>query len=100
MQLRLYIAPSVLKKCNNKHNITEEEIREAWDRYNGPEFEDTRESNRSNPATQWFIVKIGSGRILNLAYIPFDDEGVATLRTCFVPAQPKINVFLKHGGAI
>ncbi len=100
MHLRLIIGKAILKKCNDRHQVSEAEIREALSRYNGIELEDTREWNKSTPGTKWFLGRTGNGRLLKLVYIPYEDDGVAILRTCYEPNPIEIRIFRNFGGVI
>lgn len=100
MQEYLFIHKTIENKCLIKHNVLENEIREAWQSYDGTVLvTDDREEHRTNPPTVWFVVKTSGVRLLKIIAV-IDSDGVAYLKSAYDANQKVINLFRKMGGVI
>ena len=77
----IIITPAVLQKLRTKHNVKKEEVKECFYNREFNFLEDTREKNKTNPPTQWFIAETDLGRKLKVCFMVI--EGRIVLKSAF-----------------
>jgi uncharacterized DUF497 family protein len=89
--MALIASQKIQAKLSSKHQVTLEEVEEAFaDR---PDYVviDDREDHATDPPTYWFIAQTNSGRLLKVCYI---DRGTDIyLRTAYPPDATEIKLF-------
>ncbi|WP_186128954.1 ADP-ribosyl-(dinitrogen reductase) hydrolase [Burkholderia gladioli] len=92
----LDISRSVLTKLANKTPpVTRDEIIQCFANRCGETLLDTREENRTDPPTRWFIAETDFGRKLKIVYI--QQGHLTTIRTAYVPDQEELRIYQKYG---
>lgn len=99
----LHISPSVRRKLAEKHNVTEEEIRQCFYNLQGTYLRDLREEHHTDPPTYWFISETNRCRSLKVVFIARSIEtstGSAVLteiKTAFPPDAQDTACWQRHG---
>jgi hypothetical protein len=97
---QLYIHRDIVSKCLIKHNVSESEINEAWQSYDGMVLvADDREEHRTNPPTIWFVARTVGGRKLKVIVV-IDTDGIGYLKSAYEANQRVINLFRSMGGKV
>ena len=66
----LIISARVRRKLADKHSVVAAEVLQCFLNYTENNFlEDSREKNKTNPPTKWFISETDSGRVKGLFYL-------------------------------
>lgn len=69
--MKLIISSNVRKKlADQDHQVTEDEIRQAFANRVEIMVKDTRARHRTNPSTLWFVAETDFGRKLKVMLIP------------------------------
>ena len=58
-------------------------------------LEDTRENNKTQPPTRWFIAETDHGRLLKVVFVRRDD-GYIYLKTAYEPNEVEVNIYEKY----
>ena len=90
--IKFKFSDRISKKLKNKHDVTEDEVKECFHNSNGVVLEDTREEHATNPPTQWFIAETNSGRKLKVVYV--EDQAIY-IKTAYEPNEAEIYIFNK-----
>lgn len=92
----LKISSSVREKLDGKSPpVTKREIIEGFANRNGILLEDTREDNRTDPPTQWFIARTDLGRLLKIVFIQKGKNVI--IKTAYDPNAKEQSIFNKYG---
>ncbi len=67
------ISQGVLEKLQTKHQVTREEVLQAFLNRTGPSIGDTRANNQTDPPTVWFCALTDRGRTLKVVYMEFPE---------------------------
>ncbi|MEJ2911873.1 ADP-ribosyl-(dinitrogen reductase) hydrolase [Pseudoalteromonas sp. C12FD-1] len=94
MSLEESVPHSVRMKLKNKHNVSIYEVEECFSNREGSFLEDTREKNKTNPPTNWFIAETDYGRKLKVVFIELEDR--IELKTAYEPNQEEIRIYQKY----
>ena len=95
--MALLMSDGVRQKLAGKHPpVTEKEILEAFENRKGKLLEDTRADNRTDPPTRWFIAPTDVGRLLKIAFILKQGEGVI-IKTAYDPNSEELRIYKKYG---
>lgn len=57
----LKFSEDVAKKLTEKHNVTQDEVRQCFENQEGRFLKDKREEHQTNPPSHWFIAEPTSG---------------------------------------
>ncbi|MCO4320369.1 ADP-ribosyl-(dinitrogen reductase) hydrolase [Aliidiomarina quisquiliarum] len=92
----LQVSERVREKLLHKHNVTMNEVREAFGARNSNRkfLTDNREDHKTNPPTLWFIAQTDRGRDLKISFIVLDD-GVH-LKSVYEPNSEEIRIYNKY----
>ncbi len=96
IEINLIISPSVRKKLRDKHNVTEDEIKECFlnkDKSRG-HLEDIRADHKTDPATMWFISETHRKRRLKVVWMN-TKEG-AVIKSAFPPNEVEERIYTTH----
>ena len=96
IEINLIISPGVRKKLRDKHNVTEEEIKECFlnkDEHHG-HLEDTRADHKTDPATMWFISETHGERRLKVVWMS-TGKGVV-IKSAFPPNEVEERIYATH----
>lgn len=77
------ISDGVRDKLLRDHQVLVKEVFECFNNCEGIFFEDTRESNRTDPPTWWFMAPTNRGRLLKVCFIRKD--GDIEIKTAYQP---------------
>ena len=68
--------------------------------YEGILLEDNREEHRTDPPTEWFLVRVRKGLILKIVVV-IDFDGIAYLKSAYGPPNKGVlRIFKRTGGDI
>ena len=67
------ISQGVLEKLRTKHQVTREEVLQAFLNRTGPSLGDSRADHQTDPPTMWFCAETDRGRILKVVYMEHPD---------------------------
>jgi uncharacterized DUF497 family protein len=91
----LVIAPSVLEKLKEKHNVTVREIEQCFENRVGNYLEDDREEHKTNPPTLWFVAPTNYERVLKVVFIFVD--GNIHIKSAFEPRKVVVELYERLG---
>lgn len=91
----LLISPSVRQKLQQPdHNVTDDEILEAFANSDGRVCTDTRAWHATNPPTRWFVAETDRGRMLKVMYVPLP-TGVVEIKSAYTATPNVQRIFEK-----
>jgi mannose-1-phosphate guanylyltransferase len=89
-------SPKISAKISDKnHNVTEQEVREAFFNSDGNSLIDPRDQHKTNPATLWFVSETNKGRKLKVCYV-FDGDHTIYVKTAYDATENIIRIFEKY----
>jgi len=94
MIFNLLISATVIKKLNDKHGVTREEVEECFYNRTKGLLEDTREVNKTKPPTMWFIAETNDGRLLKVVFIELSNRKYE-VKTCYEPNTNEVKIYGK-----
>lgn len=95
MALNLNMSEAVTKKLSRKHHVTRAEIEECFlNRHKGL-LEDSREQNKTNPPTRWFIAETDEGRLLKIVFMELNDASYE-IKTAYEPNSIEVKLYEKY----
>lgn len=96
IELNLIISPSVRKKLRDKHNVTEDEIKECFLNKDGNRghLEDIRADHKTEPATMWFISETNRERRLKVVWMNSEEGPV--IKSAFSPNEVEENIYARY----
>lgn len=90
----LIISARVRRKLADKHSVVPTEVWQCFLNHTENRFlEDSRENNKTNPPTMWFISETDSGRLLKVCFIYLEDIQKTVIKTAFEPNQDELDIF-------
>jgi uncharacterized DUF497 family protein len=90
----LVVSKSVEQKLASKHQVTVDEVCQAFVNRGGGFLEDTREEHRTDPPTQWFVGTTNHGRLLKIVFV--NREGKITLKTAYDANAVEAKIYELH----
>jgi hypothetical protein len=91
----LKISQSVRNKLQHKTPpVSEDEILQCFASRPGRYLVDTREENRTDPPTRWFIAETDRGRSLKVVFIRKGTD--VTIKTAYDPNPEEIRIYRKY----
>jgi len=88
------IADSILQKLAGKTPpVTRNEVEQCFENRAGGLLRDTREQNRTNPPTLWFIAKTNQNRELKVVFIQVGQDVV--VKTAYDPNPEERRIYTK-----
>ncbi len=92
--MTLSVSSSVRAKLASKTPpVTEDEIVQCFANRTHKDLLDTREKNRTNPITRWFIAETNFGRKLKIAFMPTAKEVV--IKSAYDPSADELRIYKK-----
>ena len=94
--MKLIISASVRDKLRDRHNVTEDEIKECFlnkDENRG-HLEDTRADHKTDPPTMWFISETHKKRRLKIVWMN-TDKGIV-IKSAFPPNETEEAIYTRH----
>lgn len=92
----LVISPQVRGKLSQKTPpVTEAEILHCFANRSGVYLTDTREQNRTDPPTRWFIAETDYGRRLKIVFILRDNDVI--IKTAYDPNETEETIYGRFG---
>lgn len=97
--MALKISSRIRRKLEQKHGVSESEIRECFTSREGKFLEDTREENRTDPPTKWFIAETDRGRLLKIVFVPYQNGNNidVVIKTAYAPNETEQRIYSKYG---
>lgn len=93
--MRFYFSTGIVLKLLRKHHVTAGEVMECFANREKGFLEDIREQHKTIPATQWFIAKTDSGRLLKVVFIRFNN-GITEIKTAYEPNPMEVKIYEKY----
>jgi hypothetical protein len=93
----LVISDGVMKKLQGKvPPVTRREVEQCFENREGGLLRDTREKNRTDPPTMWFVAPTNSNRSLKVVFI--QSESNVILKTAYDPNEDERRIYEKYAG--
>lgn len=92
----LVISDKVRQKLEQKHGVKEEEIIQCFASSEKGFLIDTREANRTNPPSQWFVSETDYGRKLKVVFMHIQATNEIHIKTAYVANSTEIAIYEKH----
>jgi len=80
-------SPEVLKKLEEKHQVSRKEVEECFANGEAIYFKDTSEDHATDPPTYWFMAPTNHKRILKICFVRYGED--VQIKTAFEPSNPK-----------
>jgi hypothetical protein len=93
--LNIEINDSIVKKLNDKHNVTTSEVRECFDNVTNGFLIDSREEHITDPPSHFFIAKTNKGRRLKIIFMYFEFKKKFIIKSAFEADQKAIGFYEK-----
>lgn len=90
----LVITHKVKTKLNQRHNVKESEIIEAFANREKGFLTDSREEHRSDPPTEWFVAETDFGRKLKVCFV--NAEGNIHIKTAYTATEQICDIYNRH----
>ncbi|WP_458763587.1 ADP-ribosyl-(dinitrogen reductase) hydrolase [Cupriavidus basilensis] len=75
--MSVVIPPRIKTKLADvNHQVSEEEVREAFDNICGSFLVDSREDHQTDPPTLWFVAETRKGRFLKVMFVPREGNNI------------------------
>lgn len=94
------VSHEVIKKLETEHDVSIEEIEEAFFNSSEPYPIDKRPEHKTTPPTQYFIAPTFSGRYLKVVFILRLSEQKMIIKTAFDPEPIDFIKYLEAGGKL
>lgn len=91
----LEITDKIREKLKNKHNVSENMVREAFANRQGCFLKDQREEHGAIPPTHWFVSETDNGIKLKVCFIHLD--GVFYIKTAYRANLSEQRIYEKYG---
>ncbi|MNM99626.1 hypothetical protein D3C81_1121910 [compost metagenome] len=76
ISMTVVIPPRIKSKLTEKHQVSEDEVREAFDNICGQLLMDSREDHQTDPPTLWFVAETRTGRLLKVMFVHRDGNNI------------------------
>ncbi len=83
------------KLSDESHDVSEQEVIEAFFNNDGGSLIDDREEHKTNPPTYWFVSETNKGRILKVCYV-FDGDHTVYVKTAYEAKPNIIRIYRKY----
>jgi uncharacterized DUF497 family protein len=83
--MSIVIYPSILRKLQEKHGVSREEVEQAFANRTGKLAEEMRPKNQGDSPRFWFISETDSGRRLKVVFVFDDEESGPVVITAYEP---------------
>ena len=93
--MSIVISKKISEKLRDAHQVTEKEVREAFNNRTGRLLYDTREKHRTDPPTMWFVACTNHRRLLKVCFIQRGDE--THIRTAYTANDVELRIYRTHG---
>jgi hypothetical protein len=101
----IVISPRVRAKLEQKHCVSDDEIRQCFANLDGDFLRDPREQHDTDPPTHWFISETNRRRILKVVFVARRVEGAdgapdrtdVHIKTAYEPDGTEIALYQKLG---
>lgn len=87
----MIISEEMLKKLNSKHQVTRVDVQQCFTNKCGPNLEDTRENNKTDPPTLWFIAPTNKGELMKIIFVYRD--GKIFLKSAYKADEISIRIY-------
>ena len=93
--MAIVISPKIFAKLAEKHSVSKKDVQQCFENRTGYLLTDSREKNKSDPPTQWFIAFTNDGRLLKICFVPRD--GNQYLRSAYPPNEVELRIYQAKG---
>jgi uncharacterized protein HemY len=80
---KYYFSEAVLEKLRDKHDVTEQEVKQCFNNLTTRTLVDDREEHKTSPDTRWFIAQTRVGRELKVCFMVI--SRVIHIKTAYDP---------------
>jgi hypothetical protein len=102
--MTIHLSTRIRKKLEERHGVTEEEIRQCFRNLEGEFLADDREEHRTNPPTYWFIAETNTQRKLKIVFIASAVQSAdgarktrIDIKTAYPPNAVEIDIYERCG---
>ncbi len=92
----IIISEECLRKLQEKHNVTRQEVEQCFMNLRGWFLEDSRLQHRRTPPTQWFIAETNKRRALKIVFQQIDENNFQLI-SAYEPNEIELAIYAKHG---
>ena len=96
--MQFKFSPKVLDKLQTSHGVKQQDVFECFFNRTASFLVDTREDNRTNPETQWFISETDVGTKLKVCFIHIGSELI--IKTTYPPNPEEIRIYDKYAQCV
>lgn len=102
-QVPIFISPQIRKKLAEKHQVSEDEIRQCFINMDGNYLRDIREDHQTDPPTWWFVSETNRRRQLKVVFIarkvetPDGQQTRIDIKSAFPPSLEDLECWERHG---
>jgi uncharacterized DUF497 family protein len=89
--MALIVSTKIRDKLATKHQVTVDEVRQAFADRPGYVVLDEREEHATDPPTVWFVASTDSGRLLKVVYVQRGTD--IYLRTAYPANSEEVRLF-------
>lgn len=89
--MAIVISAGILSKLQDKHQVTEAEVRQCFDNICGGLLIDDREDHRTDPPTLWFIAMTNKRRLLKICYVQKGAD--QHVKSAFDPIEIEMRIY-------
>jgi hypothetical protein len=99
----IFISPRILKKLSERHNVSEDEVRQCFMNIEGGFLRDTREQHDTDPPSHWFISETNRRRKLKIVFVarkvetPSGAQTRIDIKTAYDPSAEEIELYSRRG---
>lgn len=94
--MEIKIAPSIVKKLEQKHGVSTEEVEQCFWNRRGELLEDTLAEHKTDPPTYWFIAETDKRRKLRVVLVWGGGDKDIHIKTAFDADEDAIRFYKKH----
>lgn len=95
--MAIRISERVLRKLEEKHQVTEKEVQQCFENRTGLLLEDSREDHRTDPPTLWFLAPTNNRRLLKVCYVQVGND--QEIKTVFEPNETEMRIYRRLSGS-
>ena len=93
--MRVVIYSSIIEKLQTKHDVSANEVEEAFLNRTGQLAKEARERNQGDEDRWWFISTTDKGRELKVVFFNDVDETIPVIITAYEPNDDEVKLYEK-----
>jgi len=99
----LRFSDDVKRKLSEKHQVSEDEVRQCFENRDGDYIKDPREEHQTDPPTHWFVSETNKRRRLKVCFVArkikteSGHEVRVDIKTAYPPDEIEIAIYERFG---